>query len=246
MTPEPLPPLYGRIHYDVRLESRALSQLDRSDPRASRATFQTLIDRLDLSGADGSSTAVIQLLVDVLQEVNRRVHRGVRREAECQRHRMALIDSFASVQSASEARELFMPALDRLLRPLTKDRRAPHPLVQRAKSFIDQRYDGRLSLSRVAEALAISPNYLSRLFRKETGMTLTAYIQHARLEHAKRLLADDSRSIAEIAYRVGYQNYRDFYRNFVKYEKASPRRARQLLGEGVRIPPGGLEEHPAS
>ena len=42
----------------------------------------------------------------------------------------------------------------------------------------------------------------------------------------QRLLADDSRSIAEIAYRVGYQNYRDFYRNFVKYEKASPRRAR--------------------
>ena len=84
----------------------------------------------------------------------------------------------------------------------------------------------------IIAALAVSPNYLSRLFRRETGLTLTTYIQHARLEQAKRLLADDDRSISEIAYQVGYQNYRDFYRNFVKYEKASPRHVRQTLTEG--------------
>ena len=36
-------------------------------------------------------------------------------------------------------------------------------------------------------------------------------------------------SIAEIAYKVGYQNYRDFYRNFVKFEGASPRSTKARL-----------------
>jgi AraC-like DNA-binding protein len=43
------------------------------------------------------------------------------------------------------------------------------------------------------------------------------------------LLAGGGRSISEIAYMVGYQNYRDFYRNFVKYERASPRQARRSM-----------------
>jgi AraC-like DNA-binding protein len=43
------------------------------------------------------------------------------------------------------------------------------------------------------------------------------------------LLAVGGRSISEIAYLVGYQNYRDFYRNFVKYERASPRQARRSI-----------------
>ena len=50
-----------------------------------------------------------------------------------------------------------------------------------------------------------------------------------RLDHARLLLAIGGRSISEIAYLVGYQNYRDFYRNFVKYERASPRQARRKL-----------------
>ena len=60
-------------------------------------------------------------------------------------------------------------------------------------------------------------------------MTLTAYIQRVRLRHAKQLLAEGGRSISEIAYLVGYQNYRDFYRNFVKYKNASPRQIQRRL-----------------
>jgi AraC-like DNA-binding protein len=62
-------------------------------------------------------------------------------------------------------------------------------------------------------------------------MTLTSYIQRVRIGHARRLLADGRESISEIAYRVGYRNYRDFYRNFVKQENASPREVRARLSE---------------
>ena len=51
------------------------------------------------------------------------------------------------------------------------------------------------------------------------------------------LLAEEGRSCAEIAYEVGYQNYRDFYRNLVKYERVSPRRLRQRLRDASRTAP---------
>ena len=81
----------------------------------------------------------------------------------------------------------------------------------------------------MAAILHVSPNYLSRLFRRETGLTLTAFVHRVRLDHAVALLGESNRSISEIAYRVGYQNYRDFYRNFVKVEQASPREVRRRL-----------------
>jgi AraC-like DNA-binding protein len=106
-----------------------------------------------------------------------------------------------------------------------------NPLVARARELIEQSYMRRISLSSIASTLAVSPNYLSRLFRAETGITLTAYVQRARLDRAKQLLGESGRTISEIAYQVGYQNYRDFYRNFVKYEKVSPRQMRRRLND---------------
>ena len=43
------------------------------------------------------------------------------------------------------------------------------------------------------------------------------------------LLCHGETRLSEIAYRVGYQNYRDFYRNFVKYESSAPRAVRRRL-----------------
>ncbi len=116
-----------------------------------------------------------------------------------------------------------------LLAPLRAGRASRHPLAERACSYIDGNYHRRLSLSHVAEQLAVSPSYLSRVFRRETGCTLTAYIQRVRIERSLVLLARGANGLAEIAYQVGYQNYRDFYRNFVKCEQASPREVRKRL-----------------
>jgi AraC-like DNA-binding protein len=140
-----------------------------------------------------------------------------------------LLAEFAGCEDATEGRRLFLAALDRLLAPLGPLVRKRHPLVDRALSYVQENYPRRLSLSVVAGQLRVSGNHLSRLFRRETGSTLTSYIHRVRLEHALLLLASGGRSLSEIAYVVGYRNYRDFYRNFVKHEKASPRQLRNRL-----------------
>jgi AraC-like DNA-binding protein len=222
------PEFLARLHFDPALEALALRQLAALDVDGCRAAFGQMADQLDVTAPDVAPREVAALLLDVLQRVNRRLHRAPEGEVACQGNRAELIERFASLEDAEQARQEFLPALGRLLAVL----RAPaaaHPLVEKAQTYIDENYRRRLSLSGIARSLHVSPNYLSRLFRRESGRTLTACIHGVRLEHARLLLAAGGRSLSEIAYMVGYQNYRDFYRNFVKYERESPRQARRSM-----------------
>ncbi len=232
-----LPALYRRIGYAPDREAQGLLRLAAVDVPGCRKALGELVDGLDLTrlGAPEEQRQVGALLLDVLQRINRRIHRSPRDEAAFQIHRLRLIEEFAGCVDAEEARTRFLPALQRLLVDLRPSRRSARPLVERARSFIEDNYQTRIYLSSVAHKLNVSPNYLSRLFRRETGITLTAYIQGRRLEHARMLLAEGKHSISEIAYRVGYQNYRDFYRNFVKQEKASPREVQRRLTASPRL-----------
>ena len=228
-----VPRSFSELRFDAALEAQAFRQLAALEVEACRASFSRLVDGLDLGASGISDREVAALLLDVLQRINRRLHRPPDGDEACQANRAALIAQFSGIDSSRLAREEFLVTLDRLLAVLETPS-GYHPLVEKAQTYIDENYQRRLSLSGVARALHVSPNYLSRVIRRATGMTLTAQIHRARLEHARLLLAAEGRSISEIAYMVGYQNYRDFYRNFVKYERATPRQARRSMG-----PPSG-------
>ena len=228
---------FERIGYDPDLERSALARLAVLDLTGCRRSLGSLVAGIDPARIDGDAAVLVQLLVDVLHKVNQRVHGHPASEAVYLANRLAIIDRFSSCRSVSDIRARFLPTLNSLLAPIHPGQESSHPLAERARAFIDGNYHRRVSLSEVAETLAVSPSYLSRVFRRETGMTLTNYVQRARIDRSMVLLAQGARSISEIAYQVGYQNYRDFYRNFVRHENASPREVRERLrrrrAEGV-------------
>ena len=224
-----IPGFFLRLGYDPAKENAALARLERGDLESCRKALWTLVRGLELPASEADCRQLAQLLLDILQKLNRRVHRGRERESVYQATRVRLIERFARATSPDQALRAFRRELhlltDRSRRPSSRITR----LALNAKTFIDAHYERRTSLSTVAAHLHVSSNYLSRVFRHETGMTLTSYIQRVRINHARRLLAEGGESISEIAYRVGYRNYRDFYRNFVKHENASPRAVRERL-----------------
>ena len=224
-----------RIGWDLDLESRAFAQLTESQAGRCRESLYRLVDALSLGNLPrADARRVVHLLLDVLHRVNQTMNGEGDDRRRYHRLRLGLIDELGSCEDAEPARLRFREQLGRLLDPVRDRPPSLHPLVEHARAFIRRNYGGRLYLSSVAEQLHVSPNYLSRLFRRETGQTLTEHVQRVRLEEALRLLAQGGRRISEIAYMVGYQNYRDFYRNFVKYEKVSPREVRQRLGRSRR------------
>ena len=97
-------------------------------------------------------------------------------------------------------------------------------IVSKARDYIDRNYmNDELSLLAVAEAVGLSPSYLSAQFKKEYGQNLSEYITVARIAHARELLCCTSKMIYEVAYDVGFRDYRYFSQIFKKYTGQTPR-----------------------
>ena len=93
---------------------------------------------------------------------------------------------------------------------------------------VDASIDSDLSLKRFANELFLNTSYLSSLFKKETGMTLTNYVNQHRINYAKRLLKSTTLSIQSVATTVGITDIHYFTRLFRRETGLSPREYRKL------------------
>lgn len=82
--------------------------------------------------------------------------------------------------------------------------------------------DDALSLQSTAEAAALTPGYVARLIKKETGRSFVQWVTDQRISRAKALLADDTRRVKDIAYLVGFRDEAYFTRRFRQAEGTSP------------------------
>jgi|GEM_PF-3362810 len=105
---------------------------------------------------------------------------------------------------------------------------ANHYLVKKAMDWIQQHYAKDISLLTLGEQLHVNPNYLGRLFKKETGMNFTDYLVRVRMEHAKRLLKQTTLRIYEIAHEIGYEDNAYFSRLFKALHAVTPNEYRNL------------------
>jgi AraC-like DNA-binding protein/ligand-binding sensor protein len=105
---------------------------------------------------------------------------------------------------------------------VVKNAHAEHPVVTKAKSFIEENHTEAMSLSQVARSVHVSPFHLCKLFRKSTGMTFTEFVSRTRTEKAKSLLLNPQLRISEIVYDVGFQSLTHFNRIFKKLVGESP------------------------
>jgi AraC-like DNA-binding protein len=87
------------------------------------------------------------------------------------------------------------------------------PLVQRARHMIEQEFaDPDFSAERIAAELSYHRGSLSRLFHKQTGVTLIEYLTHVRLQEAKSLLRYTPDKIAAVAEKCGFREATYFCR----------------------------------
>lgn len=94
--------------------------------------------------------------------------------------------------------------------------------IQKCILYIDFHFAEYLSLQVVANELYINASHLSAQFKKETGITLTSYINRTRIEHSLPLLLEKSRSIESIANECGFGDMNYFARVFKKITGVTP------------------------
>ncbi|WNS42349.1 response regulator [Paenibacillus sp. MMS20-IR301] len=100
-------------------------------------------------------------------------------------------------------------------------------VVVQAKQYIEAHYQDDCSLQTIAAYVHVTPNYLSNLFKKETGTGLTNYVSQLRIEEAKLLLQHTRLRMTEIAERVGFDNSSYFTVVFKQLTGESPREFRR-------------------
>lgn len=104
-----------------------------------------------------------------------------------------------------------------------------------AKLYIEKNYFKALSLSGVANHVYLNKDYFSRLFKKETDMTFTDYVNKVRMERAKKMVCETNTNINEIADMIGIPNSSYFSSTFTKFYGESPSAMRyRIMGGEVK------------
>lgn len=97
-----------------------------------------------------------------------------------------------------------------------------HQKVSQIAQYINKNYYQSITLEKLANRFAISPYYLSRLFKKVTGFSITEYKNSIRIKEAQRLLIKSRDNITTISGKVGYSNTTHFGRVFKNITGMSP------------------------
>ncbi|RAV11135.1 response regulator transcription factor [Paenibacillus contaminans] len=96
-------------------------------------------------------------------------------------------------------------------------------VVKKVVDYINSHLADSINLTSTADHFGLSPSYLSRLLRTETGINFVDLVSKARIEAAKRLLMDPKNKVNEVGEMVGYKEYAYFYQVFKRLEGQSPK-----------------------
>ncbi|QMV43971.1 response regulator transcription factor [Cohnella cholangitidis] len=94
--------------------------------------------------------------------------------------------------------------------------------VDKTKKYIEARISEEITVEDIAQQVHLNSDYLTRIFKKELGISISKYIINRKMEIAKELLKRTDKSIGDIAMAVGYFNYSSFNRIFNKVVGMSP------------------------
>ncbi|PAD28797.1 AraC family transcriptional regulator [Paenibacillus sp. 7523-1] len=95
--------------------------------------------------------------------------------------------------------------------------------ISAVKAYVREHISGDLTLDHVAEQVYISPKYLSKIFKEETGIAYSEYVTNQRMERARELIAQQEFTIEQVASTVGYRTSAYFIKKFKEIHGCTPK-----------------------
>lgn len=124
---------------------------------------------------------------------------------------------------------VFLAEVSRQLEYL-QEFRQENRVVETVKQYILQHFTEELELNRLAEEVFLTPSYLSKLFKTETGETITDFLISVRIDRAKDLLREkNALKTYEVGERVGYSDPAYFNKVFKKVVGSTPKEFRDRV-----------------
>ena len=122
--------------------------------------------------------------------------------------------------------EMVMDYTEKMKRYFQNNINSKH--ISACKEYIYSHIKQRITIEDLADEIGVSANYLSRLFKKETGISVSSYIREKKIELAKNLLKFSEYSMSEIAYRLSFSSQSHFIQQFRDVVGMTPKKYRDL------------------
>ncbi|WP_169833011.1 PocR ligand-binding domain-containing protein [Geosporobacter ferrireducens] len=99
-------------------------------------------------------------------------------------------------------------------------------LIKTVLSYINKNYMNNITLEEVSGIVYLNPSYFSTIFKKETGVPFSTYLNKVRIQESKQLLKDINLSILDIALAVGFEDQSYYSKVFKKITGTTPKEYR--------------------
>ncbi len=109
----------------------------------------------------------------------------------------------------------------------------PPFLVKESIRYIHAHLDAPFNIQELAESLRCHPDYLGRKFKQHTGVELGLYIRRVRVDHAREMLKNPSKTIDDVAEACGFSDRIHFAKVFKRLTGETPGRYRKLFAPAV-------------
>lgn len=140
-----------------------------------------------------------------------------------------LLQPGEEIASQEELEQFLISCLERIIRTRDKMADSKSQLVNRARLYMEEHHsEAELSLTSVASAMNVAPNYLSALINRESGQSFSEYLNELRIRHAMEMLRSSTDSLSDIAKKVGYNDAYYFSKIFKKTLGVSPREFKKM------------------
>ncbi|MFC4776641.1 response regulator [Paenibacillus sp. GCM10023252] len=131
-----------------------------------------------------------------------------------------------SFHSTTSIRDWALPLIDQFRRSLKETTSKRNHIIRQIHAFIEEHLHEDVSLGRLGEHVYLHPVYLSRLYKKETGESISTYIERMRMEKAVQLLTLTNMRVSDVAQEVGYQKTQYFIHIFKENYGCTPQNYR--------------------
>jgi len=200
--------------HSVIEEEQVLRAIRAKDKTMFMGLVSGAVDKIVYSRKDASSMMAIlhkELIQAVYNDLN---DNHIQLKTLFESKQMQSLDWFAE-RSASDMMSFASCLFDFTVLELERSASGTD-IIGSVKQYIHSHFKEDLDRNALAVVVHITPNYLSKRFRAETGMSLREYINQLRVDEAKRLLISTNSTISEVASAVGYDNISYFSTVFKK------------------------------
>lgn len=216
--------LYKASKGDILIYNAGVSHEERSDCENPLKTYFCGIDNIKINGLREE-----QIIPDSLSPVIKASEYSAKLEtyiSDLVRESSAKINGYEIVTSSllSSIIVLVLRVAGVLNSESNTD--TPVKVSKNTRDYIDKYYSQDINLSNLAKNLYISKDYLSHIFKSETGFSPMQYLIKRRIEEAKKLLVSSDLSVNKISLTVGYDDPNYFCAMFKKITGFTPLRYR--------------------